>query len=101
MLLMGTLVRESLSSHHPCVKDLENLALVWTAPPPPRETPLRPISRKIESVSAVGVLHIHLEAKLLSEYHKRVCPLPVVKQLKTPSVFLLVYLLGFFDFLLG
>ena len=51
----------------PLYKGAENLALVCSGPPP-RETPLRPTSRKIESVFAVGVLHIHLEAKLLSEY---------------------------------
>lgn len=67
IVLMDTLVIESLSSHRPCIKELRTWQLVWSGPPP-RETPLRPTSRKIESVSAVGVLHIHLEAKLLSEH---------------------------------
>lgn len=62
IVLMETQVRESQSSHRPCIKELRTWQLVWSGPPP-RETPLRPTSRKIEYVSA-----IHLEAKLLLEH---------------------------------
>ena len=72
VVLMGTLIRESLSSHHPCVKELRTWH--WCGVPlRPQETPLRPTYRKIESVCSGCVAHppggkIAVRVSWLSEY---------------------------------